>query len=369
MPVGVYIHVPFCRRKCPYCDFYSLTFDDVAADAYTEAVLRAIRTQPYGDFTADTVYFGGGTPSLLGAERIGRILNALTTTPDAEITVEANPASTLPEALTELRDCGVNRISLGVQSMQAGELRSLGRPHSPDDARRAITAAAEAGFDDISADVMLAIPGQSRSSLAATIAELADLPVNHISAYLLKIEENTPFFAQKERLALPDEDETAELYLECVGLLERQGFSQYEISNFARDGNVSRHNLRYWRCEEYLGVGPSAHSYMSGRRFFLPRDLDGFMSADEPFSLAADDGEGGSFEEQIMLRLRLSEGIDISRLRLSTESAERLLTKALELAAAGLVRVNGDNIALTPEGFLLSNSVIFALIEATDPAC
>lgn len=356
---GIYIHVPFCVRKCPYCDFFSVAYTEGLADAYTAAILRAIATQPYGTLRAGTLYLGGGTPILLGAERLGRILAACREAfglgEGSEITLEANPAATMGDTLEALREAGFNRISFGVQSLEDGELTALGRLHSAAEARQAILDAAAAGFRDISADLMLGIPGQTGESLAATLGGLCALPVNHISAYLLKIEEGTPFWAQKSALSLPGEDAAADRYLECVEGLEARGFAQYEISNFAREGRVARHNLNYWQCGEYLGIGPAAHSHLRGGRFYFPRDLAGFLAAEAPFALTVADGDGGGEEERLLLGLRLTGGIDGA-------PYPALLQKAAELAGHGLVRVAGSNVALTVEGFLLSNAVIGALL-------
>lgn len=369
--IGVYVHVPFCIRKCPYCDFYSLPFEDELADVYTEAVIRAMRTHPYGRIQADTLYFGGGTPVLLGHARLGKILSAARDVfgidETCEITLEANPTASMRDDLVRLRGLGFNRVSIGVQSLIDDELLALGRLHDAKTARRAVLDAAQAGFENISADLMLAVPGQTEDTLARSIDALAALPVNHISAYLLKIEEDTPFFAQKEALALPDEEAAAELYFDCLYFLGTQGFLQYEISNFARDGLVSRHNLKYWRCEEYLGFGPGAHSFLAGKRFYFPRELDRFVRSALPFELAVADGAGGSFEELAMLRLRLTEGLTLGGTSLGKQDVGAMLSKAREYERHGLVRVLGDNISLTPEGFLLSNSVITGLLAVTDP--
>lgn len=367
---GVYIHVPFCGSKCPYCDFYSLPFTDKAADAYVDAVIRAIETQPYGELAADTLYLGGGTPILLGPQRLQRILSACVETfgldvDTAEITLEANPAFSMRTALTQLRRMGFNRVSFGVQSLNPGELAALGRAHSAIQTRRAIIDADRAGFGSISADLMLAIPGQTSESLTNSINTLATLPVNHISAYLLKIEESTPFGENKDALDLPDEDATAGLYLDCVQLLADRGFAQYEISNFARPGNASRHNLKYWQGASYLGIGPSAHSNIGGKRFYFPKDVKGFTQAKKPFSLTVADGASGGFEETAMLRLRLSEGLTLTEAMLSREDAAKMLEKAAKLSEGGLTRVRDNTISLTPAGFLLSTSVTSALLYDT----
>lgn len=369
-PIGIYIHIPFCVSKCPYCDFYSVQFTEEAADAYVEAVLRAIESHPFGELTADSLYFGGGTPSILGAKRLGRLLVACVQRlgldrDTAEITLEANPTLSISSGLEILRTMGFNRISFGVQSFQREELAALGRTHSVALAHRAILHAKRAGFENISADLMLAIPGQTLESLTQSVETLAALPVTHISAYLLKIEDGTPFGAKKDALDLPDEDATAQLYLECVELLQNRGFAQYEISNFAKPGYTSRHNLKYWEGRPYLGIGPGAHSCMEGKRFYFPKDLAAFTDATAPFSLTVDDGPSGGFEETAMLSLRLNKGLKLASTTLPQEDANRMLQKAYKLSERGLTLVEGNTISLTPAGFLLSNSVTAALLYDT----
>lgn len=363
--LGIYIHVPFCVSKCPYCDFYSVKADASAIEAYVDAVCRSINCSENRG-TVESVYFGGGTPSLLDARHIDRILKTIKECffmSDAEITVEANPAATLAHELSGLRDAGVNRVSFGVQSGNDSELKALGRLHTVGDAKSSIIAAKNAGFENISADLMLGIPHQTRASLTESIHFLTGLPLSHISAYMLKIEQDTPFYKQNKLELCPGEDVLAEMYLDCVKMLEASGFLQYEISNFAKVGKESRHNLKYWHCEEYLGIGPSAHSYKDGRRFYLPRDIDAFINAENPMTLAVFDGDGGDFEEYAMLRLRLKEGLD---LRKATEKfgikTDNVAKKATVLEKRGLLTFENNIIALTPQGFLLSNAVTAELL-------
>lgn len=364
--LGLYIHVPFCVSKCPYCDFYSVRADESVIKSYVDAVCRAIRHAGANGGTLGSVYFGGGTPSILSTGHINRILEAIReyfVLSEAEITVEANPAVTLAHELGGLRASGVNRISFGVQSAIDSELKALGRLHTAQDAKNSIIAAKDAGFENISADLMLGIPHQTRESLAQSINFLNGLPLLHISAYMLKIEQGTPFYRQNVLELCPDEDELAEMYLDCVKMLEAGGFLQYEISNFAKAGKESRHNLKYWRSGEYLGIGPSAHSYKDGRRFYLPRDINAFTEAENPMNLAVFDGDGGDFEEYAMLRLRLKEGLDLRR---TAEKfgikTDNIAKKATALEKRGLLTFENNRIALTPHGFLLSNAVTAELL-------
>jgi oxygen-independent coproporphyrinogen-3 oxidase len=342
-------------RKCPYCDFYSMPPKSGAFEQYADAICRAMQYSGLEGRRVSTIYFGGGTPVLLPENQLQQILDcaakAFHIADDAEITIEANPAA--GGAFS-----GFNRVSFGVQSLVDSELKALGRPHT---AREAMDSIRLCGAENISADLMLGIPGQTMESLKYSLDGLASLPISHISAYMLKIEENTPFAIQGVQPA--DEDALAEMYLFCVETLAANGFVQYEISNFAKDGKVSRHNLNYWRCGEYLGLGPSAHSFIDGKRFYFPRDLKSFCEAENPFALAIQDGAGGGFEETAMLRLRLAEGLDTNQAAsLYNIDAEHILAKAKPMERHGLLKTKNGVITLTPHGFLVSNSVIAEIL-------
>lgn len=360
--LGIYIHVPFCGRKCAYCDFYSVNWSKSAAVDYTAAVLRNIRH--YGDNSriVDTVYFGGGTPSLLTAEQISSIISEIRSCfaleELAEITLEANPCTLSAEKLAELRKIGINRLSIGVQSMIDRELKILGRMHTAERAEQAVLEAARAGFDNISCDLMIALPDQKPENMRFSIDRLAALPIQHISAYILKTENGTPFDCAEIRDRLPDEDSTAELYLAMVELLEKHGFMQYEVSNFAKEGFESRHNTRYWKCLDYLGIGPAAHSCYEGKRFAVERDLSAFIADDVQQVTVTDESPCG-FEEFAMLRLRLKEGLILDDV---PEHRAELLKKQPPLLKEGYAETDGERIWLTPKGFLMSNSVIEYLV-------
>lgn len=345
---GLYIHVPFCRKKCPYCDFYSTGYSEELAGQYAEAVIRNLR---YYDGEYDTVYFGGGTPILL-ASHIPAILKECRIGSGAEITVECNPVEMNEDALKTLFDCGVNRLSVGVQSAVDSELRALGRTHTFKQAREAILTANRVGFGEISVDLMLGIPGQTAETLGNTISGLGKLPITHVSAYMLKIEPRT-VFGKKPPENLPDEDETAELYLAAVNMLRSIGFEQYEISSFAKSSRKSRHNLKYWRYEEYLGIGAAAHSFYKGRRFAVKRDLRGFIASEHQTEITTD-SEINELEERIMLGLRLTEGIP--------EELWRRLESALPLIPKQYYRLENGRLSLTEEGFLVSNEIISTLL-------
>lgn len=360
--LGLYIHVPFCGKKCSYCDFYSVSYNRDTVNAYVNAVVRNLKH--YSDFSriTDTVYFGGGTPSLLSAEQISMIINEIDKNfnldKNAEITLEANPNTINPDKLKQMRDAGINRISIGVQSLVEEELKFLGRTHTAERAVHAVREAQSAGFENISCDLMLGIPCQTAESLEYSIDTLVSLPVQHISAYILKTEKGTPFDCEEIQKLLPDEDTTSELYLNMVSSLDMHGLCQYEVSNFALKGFESLHNCRYWKCLDYIGIGPSAHSCYDGKRFAVGRNLDDFISNDVQTIEVTDESPCG-FEEYAMLRLRLKEGLDIRQTGSHQDSIEK---KIPLLIKAGYAEFDGEFLSLTPKGFLMSNSVIEFLV-------
>ena len=363
-PLGIYVHVPFCASKCPYCDFYSLRQGEDAWEAYTNCIIERIKSYQERALPVDTVYFGGGTPGLIGAGRIGRILDAVRESfrvqPGAEVTVETNPGVGDESLFPGLAAAGVTRISLGLQSANADELRQLGRIHTAEQAARAVELAHRAGIGNVSLDLMIATPGQTEESLVRSARFCREAGASHVSAYLLKIEPGTVYHERRDSLDLPDEDGVCGLYEAACSELERLGYGQYEISNFARPGLESRHNLKYWRCEEYLGFGPAAHSFFEGRRFYFPRDLSGFLAGGEP----VDDGPGGDFEEFAMLALRLTEGLreERCRERFGHGIPQELRRRAAVLARGGYCRVPAEGVALTRAGFLVSNAVLAKLL-------
>jgi oxygen-independent coproporphyrinogen-3 oxidase len=276
----------------------------------------------------------------------------------AEITLEANPNTLTAEKLEMLRISGINRLSMGIQSMNDEELKILGRTHTAERAVKAVYDAKSAGFDNISCDLMAALPNQTEEMLIRSIDAMAELPIQHISAYILKIEEGTPFDCMEIREKIPDEDTSAELYTAMVNRLREKGFFQYEVSNFAKKGFESRHNSRYWKCLDYIGIGPSAHSCYKGARFAVSGDLQGFINSPIQITEITDSSPCG-FEEYAMLRLRLAEGYDLNDF---PQHKDDLIKKIPPLLKAGYITYNGEKIALTESGFLMSNSVIEYLI-------
>ena len=367
-PLGLYIHIPFCRSKCFYCDFYSLPRSENRMDGYCEALRAALRAAApdASGRTVDTIYFGGGTPSLLGPVRLMGLLEAVfelfAVSPGAEITLEANPESAGdPQPLRLLRRAGFNRISLGMQSADDEELRAVGRVHSRQDTEKAVAAARTAGFSELSLDLIYGLPGQSRESWRGSLAAAVSLMPEHLSCYGLKVEPGTPLHTRRAEISLPDDDTQADMYLDAAAFLEQEGYKQYEISNFALPGHPSRHNRKYWTLGEYLGFGPGAHSDFRGRRFAVARDLDAFLRGERLLSEDAAISPRERVSERVMLGLRTAEGIDLSALPVPFAGAETLLS---ELAAHGLARFEGNRWHLTPRGFLVSNEVIVRVLDA-----
>ena len=360
--IGLYLHIPFCNGKCPYCDFYSVG-DLLLTDQYTDALLNEMQMQANDTLMADTFYLGGGTPPLLGTENLIRLIQAARKQFrfSGEATLEANPNSITEAMLYRLREAGFNRISFGMQSAVSEELLALGRRHTPQQVQEAVKAAQNAGFTNISVDLMLGIPHQTLESALRSVSFALELGVQHISAYLLKIEEGTPFCSRGADAQCPAEDVTCDIYLTVVDVLSRAGFHQYEISNFSLPGLECRHNLKYWHCEEYLGFGPVAHSFWHRRRWGHTRELRQYLAAPEQTVFVTDEQAGG-FEEYAMLRLRLTEGLDTRTLKQFGVSAENLLKKAAQFEKAGYVQIRDGVLSLTPRGFLVSNELIAGLI-------
>ena len=370
--LGLYIHIPFCKAKCAYCDFYSLAHSEEKMDAYTAALLRHLEevAPRAAGMQVDTVYFGGGTPSYLGAARLIRILQTVQrrydVTRDAEITLEANPDSAGDwRALRRLRRAGFNRLSLGVQSTDDELLRRIGRVHTYEQVQQAVTAARKAKLTNLSLDLIYGLPGQTMEDWQRTLADAVALGPEHLSCYGLKLEEGTPLWQQRQALTLPDDDAQADMYLYTVAALSEAGYGQYEISNFARAGRESRHNLKYWRMQEYAGFGPGAHSDFGGVRYGYVRDLDAYIAGRLVLAEAETDGTLARDFEYVMLSLRTVEGIDRrtfeNRYRQRFEAMERLF---VQYEQAGLAQRTEGGWRLTPRGFLVSNSIIVALQEA-----
>lgn len=360
--LGLYVHVPFCAKKCPYCDFYSVPWRIPKEDAYLNAILRDFAQYKERKLAADTLYFGGGTPSLIRPQTISTIIDAakqcFVLTDDAEITMEANPCTVTAQRAKAWADAGINRVSLGMQSMHSDELKLLGRSHRANGIVEAVSHLRDAGINNISLDIMMALPHQTQKQVMDTIDFAASLQVEHISAYMLQIEEGTPFAESEEIAFCPTEEETAELYLAAVEHLEACGYPQYEISNFAKPGYQSRHNNKYWLSVDYLGFGPAAHSCFEGKRFSYPADLDAYVQSGEiEYADSVQDAE-----EYAMLRLRLTEGLCFEDYRNHGGDADRLKKQCQKYKNSGLLCLDDAKITLTAKGFLLSNALIADLL-------
>ena len=378
--LGIYIHIPFCRSKCDYCDFYSLAGREDQMDRYQKALLAHLKeTAPLAQgYPVDSIYFGGGTPSYYGAKRIKELLAHLSklfqVEKDAEITVECNPDSVDLKSLRILRKAGVNRLSMGMQSAQEEELRAIHRIHTPQQTNQAVEAARKAKFTNLSLDLIYGLPGQTMESWKATVEHALSLIPQHLSCYGLKVEEGTPLARRvAEGEVLPDDDQQADLYLWTVGRLERAGLPQYEISNFAKPGYESRHNLRYWLTRPYIGFGPGAHSDFGGRRYSFVRDLDAYIRGVLEGGDIIDSSElipqRERCGEYLMLRLRTVRGVDGREYRHTYfMDFAPLEARLREFAAQGWAEEADGRWRLTPKGFLVSNQLIGDLLDRQEQA-
>lgn len=378
-PLGIYIHVPFCRSKCQYCDFYSLgsAREPRLMEEYLNAVCAHMKEAASlaPGYRVDSVYFGGGTPSYLGWEGLTRILNAVRRrfdlSPDAEITFEANPDSISEKLLKRLKSEGFNRISLGVQTDDDLLLKKLGRPHNYRQVVQAYELARATGFANISLDLIYGLPGQSLSDWERTLEHVLELNPDHVSCYGLKVEPGTPLWDYRDAANLPDDDDQADMYLSAIRILKEKGYAQYEISNFARRGLRSRHNLKYWTGGEYLGFGPAASSDFGGKRFTVAPDIHRYISAIETGGAVLSECQEVPARERageyLMLRLRIADGIEaqeyMKQYLLPFAPIEALLKK---YEAQDLAVCDGNRWHLTPRGFLLSNTLITELLEAQE---
>ncbi|MBQ2875846.1 MAG: radical SAM family heme chaperone HemW [Clostridia bacterium] len=367
-PIGLYVHLPFCKRKCNYCDFCSYT--DISSEVrrkYIERLKAEIYEYSKKGISADTVFFGGGTPSLLTPSEIGEILSALRDSfdisPCAEFTLEANPGTVTEESLRGYFEAGINRLSFGLQSIHENELKILGRIHSFEDFLSSYEAARRVGCNNISIDLMYGLPEQTVSSFEETLRAVISLAPEHISVYGLILEEGTPLFAKQKELALPSEDDECDMYELAAKLLCDVGYSHYEISNYARCSFECKHNLKYWRAEEYLGFGVAAHSYFEGARIYNPDSIEAYLSGEEHLVSELPSREEYAFE-YAMLRLRLKEGLSLGEYEELFGAPFRYgrEAKLCELSKLGLIKMDKDRLSLTDQGFYVSNSILSELL-------
>ena len=346
--ISLYIHVPFCKNKCSYCSFYSVNSD--YKEEYTKSIIRFVKE--FGGKTLKSIYIGGGTPSVMERSQITRIFdeiyNNFNVIPDAEITVEVNPESVSGEFLNTLKDCGVNRISMGVQSFNDNELLAIGRLHNSKRAKDAISLCRAHGFYNVSCDLIFGLPYQTEKSLKASLDTLLSYDVPHISCYNLQLEEGTPICKMQD--VIPDEDTQAKMYYLVCDTLKNAGYSHYEISNFCKDGYIARHNSAYWDGSDYLGLGPAAHSRIGNMRYSFDADVQKFINKSN-FEFDNREEITDTIFEEIMLSLRTSHGLDLKILNNSDSFIK-------ELVKQGFATIKGGRLILTDRGFYLSNSII-----------
>ncbi len=369
MAKGLYIHIPFCVRKCAYCDFFSCASGSAQLHkAYIDALIKEIDMCKAQEL--DTIFIGGGTPSCIDESLIAQVLWAcghrFCIAGDVEITIEANPATLTQEKLQTYKEAGINRISMGVQSMNDDELKTLGRLHTACDAIESYHMIRRAGFENVNIDVMFALPAQSLGSFGKTLKAVCDLAPEHISAYSLILEPGTPLYEQheKQRLSLPDEDTERQMYDLAVSYLDASGYGQYEISNFAKEDRKCRHNLKYWHCDDYAGLGAGAHSYDGERRWANVCDIGEYIKSLSEGCLPIVEttllSESDKISEFIIMGLRLCDGIDINdfKQRFEKDICD-LFGKALARhIRTGFLKTAGERIYLTHQGFSVSNSIL-----------
>ena len=370
--LGIYLHIPFCIRKCHYCDFCSFPkSEDGYMEKYAAELCRRIRefTDRQSERRAvSTVYFGGGTPTLMPAVLIREIMQTVfecfALNSDAEITAECNPASIDRSGLKELREMGINRISIGLQSANDNELSSLGRAHSFDDFKKTFYEAREVGFDNISVDLMYGIPEQTVDSFEKTLESVACLSPEHISAYGLKIEEGTVFAAKRDALKLPDEEEEYAMYCACEERLAKNGYRRYEISNFAKRGYESKHNMRYWKLEDYIGFGVAAHSCVDGVRFGNSRDINAFLRGEDITEEISEITPRDALNEFVMLGLRLEDGLDLCEYeRLAGRSLFCDAPRIKAFIEQGFLKLKDNRLSFTTKGFFVSNAILCEILS------
>ncbi|MCP4649096.1 MAG: radical SAM family heme chaperone HemW [PVC group bacterium] len=370
IPLGIYLHIPFCIKKCLYCDFNSVELKQrKEIDQYIAALKEEIYFCSKDVFsrTVKSIYFGGGTPSLLTEEDVNCLVAAIkekfSLLPEAEITLEANPATICYEQLLGYKNAGINRISLGVQSFQDKYLKILGRIHTGKDALESIELLRRAGFSNISIDLMYGLPGQDLKGWTDDLARFISLGLEHISFYDLKIEKNTPFYPMRDELFLPKDELQIDMYKRGIEKLKKAGYRHYEISSFAKEGKESKHNLVYWENKEYLGIGAGAYSYLKGTRFRRHKSINTYLEEAAKTDFKGYDQEnldiGRSIRETIALNLRILDGVSLTKI-----AKERgitidngLLDRFNHLQAQGLIDIEGEQYRLTQRGILFYDTV------------
>ncbi len=370
--LGIYVHIPFCRQKCKYCDFYSVKWNDESENKYIDAVINEINN--YRDtlnekYIVDTIYFGGGTPTVINPGNLRRILEKIRSVFEidvhAEINMEANPNTLTEENLKVYKETGINRLSIGIQSLNDDILHKIGRIHNSREALEAIDRAKQFGFENINADVMFNIPDQTIADIETTLSKIIEKNVKHISFYSLKLEKGTPMYDMEKnrKIIMPKEDEEREMYYAGRNVMEDKNLFQYEISNFTLKGYECKHNLKYWNQEEYIGIGPSAHSFLNDIRYSNPSDLNSYCLNSEAnvFERKIHEvmDQKDLIFEYIMLRLRLTEGLNVVdfKNKFLVDFYEAYLKQIEYLINNKLLEYSGDFVKLTQTGMDISNFV------------
>lgn len=380
--ISIYIHIPLCVKKCAYCDFASFAGRMGERERYVQAVCRELRAQAafFGRRSVRTVFFGGGTPTLLEGDQVQAIMDTLRACfdllPDAEITMEGNPGTLSMENLRAYRAAGVNRLSLGVQSMDDGLLAAIGRIHTAQQAQEAVYMAREAGFENINLDLMLGLPGQTAQQWEQTLAQAIALNPDHLSCYSLILEDGTPLAASVEAgscAPVPDEETMEEMDAATARLTQMAGYAQYEVSNYARLGRACRHNIVYWECLPYLGVGLDAHSDMDGRRFYNPESWEAYLQMAESGDIRrSSEGENSREDrmfDRMMMGLRMVRGVDTARFaRDFGETPQDVWPQSIRrMTQAGLMESGADRLRLTQRGMQVMNSVLVEMMDEFAP--
>ena len=370
-PIGIYVHIPFCKSKCAYCDFVS--FGGALSkyeEQYVNSLISEISEYKSEDkITVNSIFFGGGTPSLISTASFEKIVSALRESfeilPETEFTIEANPKTLTEEKLRTYKCCGVDRISLGLQSIHENELKILGRIHNFDEFLESYNLCLKAGITNINVDLMYAIPEQTKESFRATLEKIISLSPAHVSAYGLILEEGTRLYENRESLNFPTEDEECEMYYMAADMLRRAGYDHYEISNYARPEKKCRHNLKYWQHKEYIGLGLAAHSYYGGKRFANPVDFREYFSPERRNYVQTEeiDIETSAYE-YAMMHLRLSDGFSLMEyaMRYAKPFTDGKEAYIYRLAEGGYVKKEDGRLFLTEKGFYVSNTILSELL-------
>lgn len=375
--LGIYIHVPLCKKKCNYCDFYSVNWNEEVEEAFTKCIIKEISNQvKYNDkYYIDTIYFGGGTPSIIKEKNIYKIMNELyksfSVDDNAEISIEANPKTINEYKLKKYLEFNINRISIGVQSLNNETLKSLGRIHNKEDAINAIKLAEYSGFENINADIMYNIPGQTISDLSETIKKIIDLKIKHISFYSLTVVENTPLFkmVSNKEVIMPEEEFERDMYYLGRNIMLNNDIYQYEISNFSLKGYECKHNLKYWKQKPYIGFGPSAHSNIDNIRYNNVNDIgiycNNILNNKKIIEINEILNNKDEIFEYVMLRLRLTDGLCLSEFKnkFGIDFYEIYEDAIKELTKANLIVEYKKNIKLTLKGMDLSNYVFRKFLD------